>query len=101
MPTEDIKPPSRRSLLTAATAAVLVAGIVVGYGLMTRAQSKQESVQWTDTPAIPTAALAQLIPRKPHQALTLPGNVQPFNRATIFARVNGYVKSWDHDIGSS
>jgi RND family efflux transporter MFP subunit len=101
MPTEDIKPPSRRSLLTAATAAVLVAGIVVGYGLMTRAQSKQEVVQWTDTQAIPTVALAQLIPGNPHQALTLPGNIQPFNRAAIFARVNGYVKSWDHDIGSS
>jgi RND family efflux transporter MFP subunit len=101
MPTEDIKPPSRRSLLTAATAAVLVAGIVVGYGFMTRAQSKQEVVQWTDTQAIPTVALAQLIPGNPHQALTLPGNIQPFNRAAIFARVNGYVKSWDHDIGSS
>jgi RND family efflux transporter MFP subunit len=101
MPTEDIKPPSRRSLLTAATAAVLAAGIVVGYGFMTRAQSKQEVVQWTDTQAIPTVALAQLIPGNPHQALTLPGNIQPFNRAAIFARVNGYVKSWDHDIGSS
>jgi RND family efflux transporter MFP subunit len=30
----------------------------------------------------------------------LPGNIQPFNRAAIFARVSGYVKSWDHDIGS-
>src|ERR1700676_5154028 len=100
MPTEDIKPPSRRSLLTAATAAVLVAGIVVGYGLMTRAQSKQEVVQWTNTQAIPTVALAQLIPANSHQTLTLPGNIQPFNRAAIFARVNGYVKSWDHDIGS-
>ena len=101
MPTEDIKPPSRRSLLTAATATVLLAGIVVGYGFMTRAQSSQEVVQWTDTQAIPTVALAQLIPGNSHQALTLPGNIQPFNRAAIFARVNGYVKSWDHDIGSS
>jgi RND family efflux transporter MFP subunit len=101
MPSEDTKAPSRRSLVTVATAAVLLASAVVGYGFMTRAQSKQEVVQWTNTQAIPTVALAQLIPGGMHQTLTLPGNIQPFNRAAIFARVNGYVKSWDHDIGSS
>jgi RND family efflux transporter MFP subunit len=100
MPTEDIKPPSRRSLLTAAAAAVLLAGVVVGYGFIGRAQSKQEVVQWTNTQAVPTVALAQLVPGSPHQTLTLPGNIQPFNRAAIYARVNGYVKGWDHDIGS-
>src|SRR5712671_2863345 len=100
MPSQEIKPPSRRSLLTTATAAVLLAVVVVGYGFVDRAQSKQEVVQWTNTRAIPTVALAGLIPGSPHQTLTLPGNIQPFNRAAIFARVNGYVKGWDHDIGS-
>ena len=101
MSSEDIKPPSRRSLIAAATGAVLLAGVVVGYGFMDRAHSKQEVVQWTNTQAIPTVALAQFIPGGTHQTLTLPGNIQPYNRAAIFARVNGYVKSWDHDIGSS
>jgi RND family efflux transporter MFP subunit len=100
MSSEDIKAPSRRSLLTAATAAVLLASIVVGYGFVGRAQSKQEVVQWTNTQAIPTVALAQLIPGSSHQTLTLPGNIQPYNRAAIFARVNGYVQGWEHDIGS-
>jgi len=100
MSSEDIKAPSRRSLLTAAAAAILLASVVVGYGFIDRAQSKQEVVQWTNTQAIPTVALAQLTPASPHQTLTLPGNIQPFNRAAIFARVNGYVKTWDHDIGS-
>src|SRR5947209_13812954 len=97
---EDIQPPSKRSLVTAATAAALLAAIVIGYGFMNRAQSKQEVVQWTSTQAIPTVALAQPIPGGTHQTLTLPGNIQPYNRAAIFARVNGYVQSWDHDIGS-
>ncbi len=100
MPSEDIKTPGRKSLLTAAAAAVLMAGIVLSYGFIGRAQSKQEVVDWTNTHAIPTVALAGLIPGSAHQTLTLPGNIQPFNRAAIFARVNGYVKSWDHDIGS-
>src|SRR5258708_4490250 len=100
MSSEDIKPPSKRSLITAAAGAALLAGAVVGYGFVDRAQSKQEVVQWTNTQTIPTGALAQIIPGSSHQTLTLPGNIQPFNKAAIFARVNGYVKSWDHDIGS-
>jgi RND family efflux transporter MFP subunit len=101
MPSQDIKAPSRRSLLTAATAAFLLASAVVGYGFIERAQSKQEVVQWTSAQAIPTVALAQLIPGGTHQTLTLPGNIQPFNKVALLARVNGYVKSWDHDIGST
>src|SRR5258705_11220562 len=100
MSSEDIKAPTRGGRRTAAPAAILLASVVVGYGFVDRAQSKQEVVQWTNTQAIPTVALAQLTPASPHQTLTLPGNIQPFNRAAIFARVNGYVKSWDHDIGS-
>jgi RND family efflux transporter MFP subunit len=100
MPTEEFKAPSRKSLLTAAGAVVLMAGVVLGYGFVSRAHSKQEVVDWTTTHAIPTVALAQLVAGGSHQTLTLPGNIQPFNKAAIFARVNGYVKSWDHDIGS-
>jgi RND family efflux transporter MFP subunit len=101
MSSEQIKPPTRRSLLATAIAALLLAGAVVGDGFIERAESKQEVVQWTETHAIPTVALAQLIPGSTHQTLTLPGDVQPFNRAAIYARVNGYVKGWDHDIGSA
>jgi RND family efflux transporter MFP subunit len=100
MPPEDIKPPRKRTLLTAATGAALLACVVVAYGFLQRAESKQEVVQWTDTQAVPTVALAQALPGSAHETLTLPGNIQPFNKAAIFARVNGYVKSWDHDIGS-
>jgi RND family efflux transporter MFP subunit len=101
MPSEDIRVPSRRSLLTTAAAGVLLAGIVVGYGFVNRAQSKQEVVDWTNTQATPTVALAKPVPGSPQQTLTLPGNIQPFNKAAIYARVNGYVKGWDHDIGSA
>src|SRR5260370_1511278 len=68
---------------------------------MARGQSKQEVVQWTNTQALPTVALANTLPGSAQQTLTLPGNIRPFNKAAIFARVNGYVKGWDHDIGSS
>src|SRR6476659_8550259 len=100
MSSEDVKAPSRRSLLTVATAAVLIGCVVVGYGFLSRAQSKQEVVDWTNAQSIPTVALAPATPGSPSQTLTLPGNIQPFNRGALFARVNGYVQSWDHDIGA-
>lgn len=100
MSTDGVKIPARRSLLTVAAAAVIVAGIVAGYGFMSRAQSKQEAVDWTNWQTVPTVKLASIIPSDPHQMLTLPGNIQPFNKAAIYARVNGYVQSWTHDIGT-
>jgi RND family efflux transporter MFP subunit len=101
MPAEEIKPPSRRRMMVAAIATVALAGVIVVYGFIGRAQSKQETAQWTSSQAVPTVALAQLVPGGSHQILTLPGNIQPYNRAEINARVSGYVKSWEHDIGTS
>lgn len=101
MSSNDIRAPGRRSLLTTAAAVVLLGTFVVGYGFVNRAQSKQEVVDWTKAQSVPTVSLAQLVPGNSNQTLTLPGSIQPFNRAAIYARVNGYVKSWDHDIGSS
>jgi RND family efflux transporter MFP subunit len=99
MPPQTIKTPRPRNLFVSGAVALLVAGFVVGHGLIGRAQTRQEIQQWTSAQAIPTVALAQLTPSGGARTLTLPGNIQPFNRAAIYARVNGYVKSWEHDIG--
>ena len=32
--------------------------------------------------------------------LILPGNIQAFTEATLYARTNGYIKSWQTDIGT-
>lgn len=100
MSTDGVKSPAKRSLLTVAGAALMLAGVIAGYGFMSRVQSKQEVVNWAVRQATPTVSLASFIPTPPNQTLTLPGNVQPFNKATIYARVNGYLKSWEHDIGT-
>jgi RND family efflux transporter MFP subunit len=99
MPPQTIKTPRPRNLFVSGAVALLVAGFVVGHGLIGRAHTRQEIQQWTSAQAIPTVALAQLTPSGGTRTLTLPGNIQPFNRAAIYARVNGYVKSWEHDIG--
>src|ERR1700683_5483066 len=35
-----------------------------------------------------------------HAGLELPGRLEAYIRAPIYARVPGYLKSWQHDIGS-
>lgn len=100
MTPDDVTPPRRRSLLIAGLTAAVVASGILGHGFIDRAQSKRAVEQWTTAQTIPTVTLAHLVPGGTHQTLTLPGNIQPLNKAAIFARVNGYVKSWDHDIGS-
>jgi hypothetical protein len=93
-------PPIPRRLLLAGAAALIVAGGVVGHGLIGRAHARQELVQWTAAQAVPTAALARLAPGRTDQRLVLPGNIQPYKKAAMYARVSGYLKSWTADIGT-
>jgi RND family efflux transporter MFP subunit len=36
----------------------------------------------------------------PQQEIVLPGNMQAFTDSPIYARTNGYLKKWYHDIGA-
>jgi RND family efflux transporter MFP subunit len=98
MSSQPVKPPRR--LVLVGTIALVAASAIVAYGLVSRAQSKQDLVRWTVAQAVPTVALAKLEHGDPNRTLTLPGSVQPYNKAAIYARVSGYVKSWNKDIGA-
>ncbi len=45
-------------------------------------------------------SIEQPVFQKTAQEIVLPGNMQAFTLAPIYARTTGYVKSWNHDIGS-
>ena len=90
--------PSR--LVLVGIVALVAAGSIAAAGLINRARSTQDLVQWTKTQAVPTVALAQLQQGDANRTLTLAGTIQPFYRASIYARVNGYLKSWTRDIGA-
>jgi len=92
--------PTRRGLVVAGLIGLLVAGGVAADGLVSRARSNQELVQWTNAQAVPTVALATLSHGNAEQSLILPGTIQPYNKAAIYARVSGYLKSWRQDIGA-
>ncbi|MGY3368832.1 hypothetical protein ACVWZL_005957 [Bradyrhizobium sp. GM2.4] len=73
MSTNGVKIPAKRSLLIVAGAVIALAGIIAGYGFMSRAQSKQVVVDWTNQQTTATVSLASFIPTPPQQTLTLPG----------------------------
>jgi RND family efflux transporter MFP subunit len=100
MSSQSFKMPRPRRLLLAGIIALIAAGGIAATGLVNRAHSRQELVQWTNAQAVPTVALAQLEHGDAEQSLILPGDIQPYNKAAIYARVSGYLQSWNKDIGA-
>ena len=91
---------SRRRLLMIALVALTITGGVAAYGIIQRAHSAAQVAQWTDQQAIPTVALARLRRGPGVRKVTLPGTIQAYYRAAIYARVSGYLQSWQADIGA-
>jgi RND family efflux transporter MFP subunit len=91
---------SRRRLLMIALVALTITGGVAAYGIIQRAHSAAQAAQWTDQQAIPTVAFARLRRGPGVRKVTLPGTIQAYYRAAIYARVSGYLQSWQADIGA-
>lgn len=100
MSTQPLKPQRPLRLLLAGMIALISAGVIAATGLISRAHSKQDLVQWANAQAVPTITLATLTRGDAYQTLVLPGNIQPYYKAAIYARVNGYLKNWNKDIGA-
>jgi RND family efflux transporter MFP subunit len=101
MPTENSSPPvSRRKLGIAGVLAVCIAAAIVVTGIRARAKSDTDLKTWTDDQAIPSVAVAPADARVLTATLDLPGRLEAYYRAPIFARVSGYLKGWSADIGA-
>lgn len=100
MSSHPVYKPKLRRLLLVGIIALVAAGGIAANGLMSRARSKQELVKWTNAQASPTVAIANLQHGDASRTLILPGSIQPFYKAAIYARVSGYLKTWNKDIGA-
>jgi RND family efflux transporter MFP subunit len=100
MTSQPAQTPRSRRLLLVGLVALVAAGAIAAIGLISRARSQQDLVQWTNEQAAPTVALATLARGDAERSLILPGNIQPYYKAAVYARVNGYLKSWNKDIGA-
>ena len=79
---------------------VFLAAAVVAHGLGLRAAQNSHLRALTEMEAVPNVAVVTPSSDDNHSGLDLPGRLEAYIRAPIYARVPGYLKSWSHDIGT-
>jgi RND family efflux transporter MFP subunit len=94
----DTPPP--RNLRRVGAVAVLAAISIAAFGILQRRSHEAEVGQWTQEQAIPTVAVISPRAGAATQRLVLPGTVQAWYEAPIYARVSGYLKNWNFDYGA-
>ena len=100
MPPELVQPPRPRGLLTAGVVAAIAAGGIVAYGVLGRDHEVAAAQNWSNARAIPAVHLTAVTTGGASTPLTLPGTLQAFTSAKLYARVGGYLKAWYKDIGT-
>ncbi|MCI2244821.1 efflux RND transporter periplasmic adaptor subunit [Xanthomonas sp. PPL568] len=98
-PDQSSPVPPRRLRLAALIAAIVVLAIVVA-GVATRAGDARRLRTWTADQAVPTVAVVAPQTAQGDGVLNLPGRLEAYARAPIFARASGYLKWWKTDIGA-
>jgi RND family efflux transporter MFP subunit len=91
--------PKRGSLKTIGIVAAVIALVLVAIGIFTRHRSDSQLATWTTAQGTPTVTVIHPKAEGAGDALTLPGNVQAYNSAAIYARTTGYIRKWFVDIG--
>src|SRR3954447_16289611 len=91
---------SRRKMRFTALAIAALAAIVVIMGVTTRRMADARLNDWTERQAVPTVAIAALDERGRRTTLDLPGRLEAYSQAQLYARVSGYLKEWKADIGT-
>src|SRR5262245_34022919 len=93
--------PRRRGLAVAGLVGLAVVAFVVGSGLWNRNASEAKLKEWTDAQAIPVVSVVQPTSNANQSSLDLPGRLEAYTRAPIYARVAGFLKAYYVDIGAS
>lgn len=93
--------PDSRTLKRVGLGAGVVALLVVAGGVATRINATNDLRETAAQAATPTVSVVLPKSGDGDNALVLPGNVQAYNSAAIYARTNGYVRRWLADIGDN
>jgi RND family efflux transporter MFP subunit len=91
---------SRRGLALLGLVAALVVVFVVVNGIWSRNASEAKLRETTVAQAAPTVALIKPTTGGNKSSLDLPGRLEAYARAPIYARVSGFLKAWYVDIGA-
>jgi len=79
---------------------VIVLVVLGGFTLFQRRAQYQALAKETEALAIPTVAVLHPAIEAAQEDLVLPGTMQAYVESPIYARTNGYLQKWYHDIGS-
>ena len=85
-------------LLTAVV--LVVAALIIVAGILPRLRARQSLREETNRTAAPAVTVIKPTVGAPSEEVVLPGNIQAFVDAPIYARTNGYLKRWYFDIGA-
>lgn len=77
-----------------------VAVLLAIWGVFSRVRGRDRVGEETAQDAIPVVMVAKPTSSPATDELVLPGDVSAFIEAPIYARTNGYLKSWYTDIGT-
>ena len=94
-----IAPPPSRSRWIGGIALLVAVGIAAA-GILWRRQQESEVAKWTAELAIPTVATVTPKQGVTGQQISLPGDIEAWFEAPIYARVSGYLKAWHFDFGA-
>jgi RND family efflux transporter MFP subunit len=90
----------RLRLLIVLILVLAVVALVVAGGIIPRLHQRQILRQQTQIAAEPVVTVTHPKPGTPAEEVILPGNIQAFTDAPIYARTSGYLKAWYFDIGA-
>jgi RND family efflux transporter MFP subunit len=98
-PQQQTAPPPRH-MRRFGVIAVLACVAIAAFGIFQRRSHEAEVAQWTREQAVPTVAVIKPTAGAATQRLVLPGTVQAWYEAPIYARVSGYLRKWYFDYGA-
>ncbi|MGX7002953.1 efflux RND transporter periplasmic adaptor subunit [Caballeronia sp. KNU42] len=99
-PVINNQPVPRRRLVVIGVVGIAVAVLVVAAGVTLRAVDARNLKTWTNAQVVPTVNVIHPVSATNGPTLDLPSHLEAYSRAPIFARVSGYLKSWNVDIGA-
>jgi RND family efflux transporter MFP subunit len=94
-----ISPPPSKARWVAGIALVVALGIAVA-GILLRRHNESEVANWTNEAAVPVVATVAPKQGVTGQQISLPGDIEAWYEAPIYARVSGYLKAWYFDFGA-
>jgi len=94
-----INPPPNKARWVAGIALVVALAIAIA-GILVRRHNESEVTQWTNDAAVPIVATVTPKQGVTGQQISLPGDIEAWFEAPIYARVSGYLKAWYFDFGA-